>query len=241
MSFLPPEAAKMLRLDQKPDGEHILFKLIAIPGQYILHTCRNQEEVFRGTSTAQLAKAFGALTVDSGWLPPGICRWGQQATGDWMVRWYPPGRYVLQFGNLEDKASSLLAVPLPAMIFAGIGATYYVWAVKEQIFSPQALLHAVPLPNIYSDGRICYGSNVPPAVSAEQWQTVETAWQLFITTPFLADLAAQKSQARPDDVREFLAQIAKKDRPTYPLEDLVPYNQQTLTVERAIHVLLGTK
>ena len=241
MPFLTPETAKTLRLDQKPDGTHILFKLIAIPGQYILHTCRNQEEMFRGTSTAQLAKAFGAQAVDSGWLPPGICRWGSQIAGDWMVRWYPPGRYSLQFGHPQDQASSTLDVPLPGMVFAGIGATYYVWASKEQAFSPQALLYAVPLPNVYNDGRICYGSNSPPVISAEHWQTVETAWQLFITTPFLLELAGQKSRSHPEDIGVFLAQLAKEEKSTYPMEDLLPYsiNGTTLTVERAIQALLA--
>lgn len=240
MPFLSTEAAKTLKLDQKPDGERVLFKLIAIPGQYILHTYRNREEIFWGTSTAKLAKAFGSLAVDSSWLPPGICRWGRQAAGDWMVRWYPPGQYILQFGNPEHASSFSLVVPLPGIVFVGIGKTYYVWSLKEQTFSPQALLYAAPLPNVYSEGKICYGSNSPPAVSSSNWQTVETAWELFVTTPFIADLSSNKSQSHPEDVRDFLRQLAKENRSSYPTEDLIPY-ANSLTVERAIHALLGAK
>ena len=238
--FLTSEAAKTLRLDQKPDGKHILFKVIATPGQYILHTYRDHEEIFRGTSTAQLAEAFGSLTIDSGWLPSGICRWGRQAAGDWMARWYPPGHYSLQFGNPEHADTFTLVVPLPGIIFAGIGKTYYVWATREQTFSAQAVLYAVPLPNVYGDGQICYGRNTPPAVSAENWQTIETAWNLFITTPFIADLARQKSQSSPEDVRDMLVHIAREGYSAYPLEDLIPYKNM-LTAERAGQALLNRK
>jgi hypothetical protein len=51
----------------------------------------------------------------------------------------------------------------------------------------------------------------------------------------------ERSQLIPDDVRELLAKIAREDRLTYPLEDLIPYNQQTLTVERVMQALLNTQ
>ncbi len=243
MPFLTPEAARTLRLDQKPDGTHILFKVIALPGQYVLHYLDGKEEVFRGTSTARLAQAFGLLTVDSGWLPYGVCRWGRQPAGDWMVRWYPPARYTLQIGDPQHPGALTLDVPLPGMVFAGMGSTYYVWATKEQTCALETPLFAAPLPNVYHDGRICYGAHTPPAVSAEAWPTIDTAWRLFITTPFLGDLSQQKSRAHPEDVRTVLAQVAHDASSHYPLKDLIPYiiNDTPITVARAVTALLMSK
>lgn len=243
MSFLPPEAARTLRLDQKPDGTHILFKIIALPGQYVLHYLSGKEEVFRGTSTAQLAKAFGSLAVDSGWLPPGVCRWGRQPAGDWMVRWYPPGRAILQFGDPQYAGASTLDIPLPGMVFAGLGDTYYVWAARDLTCCPETPLFVAPLPNVYHDGRICFGSNIPPAISAEAWATIDTAWQNFIASPFIGDLSGGKSRAHPDDVRTTLMHLAQSTCTSYPLEDLVPYTIGTtaITVARVVTALLAGK
>ena len=233
----------MLFRSQKPDGTHILFKLIALPGQYVLHYINGREEVFRGTSTARLATAFGSLTVDSGWLPPGVCRWGRLPAGDWMVRWYPPGRFPLQFGDPQYPSSFTLDVPLPGMVFAGIGNTYYVWAAKDLTCRPETPLFAAPLPNVYHDGRICYGSTIPPAVSAETWSTIDTAWQDFIISPFLGDLSSGKSRAHPEDVRTSLTHLAQGASPLYPLEDLVPHtiNTTAITVAQVITALLARK
>lgn len=240
MAFLTKEAARALRLDQKPDGENILWKLVCTPGQYILHYLEGAEEQFRGVSTARLAKAFGSHAVDSGWLPPGVCRWGRQAEGDWMVRFYPASPYTLQFGMPEHTDSFIVTVRLPAMVFAGISDTYYVWAVKDRQFSVQSPLFAVPLSNVWGDGRICYGTNNPPAVSAEAWQTIEEAWQLFIASPFIGDLATGKSQAQPQDVRLQLVKASQSAHKQYPLHDLVAYGSKgnPITIEKAVEAMV---
>jgi len=243
MPFLTVEAARTLRLDQKPDGTHILFKVIALPSQYVLHYFDGREEVFRGTSTTRLGKAFGALAVDSGWLPPGVCRWGRRSEGDWMVRYYPPAHYSLQFGDPQYAGSFRLDVPLPGIVFAGFNTTYYVWAIKDSTCTPQTPLFAAPLPNVFYDGRICYGSNTPPAVSAEAWSTIDTAWQLFMTSPFIGDLASGKSRAHPADVRTALVHVAQSTSSQYPLEDLVPHttHNTTVTMGQVITALIASK
>ena len=243
MPLLTPDAARTLRLDQKPDGTHILFKLIALPGQYVLHYVDGKEEVFRGTSAARLAQAFGAQSVDSGWLPFGVCRWGRQPAGDWMVRWYPPARYLLHMGNPAHPGTFTQEVALPGMVFAGIGSTYYVWAAKELTCGPDTQLFAAPLPNVYQDGRICYGSNTPPAVSADAWSSIETAWQLFVATPFIGDLSSGKSRAHPGDVRPSLAHVARSAALQYPLDDLFPYtiNTTAMTVAHITKALLASQ
>ena len=240
MTFLTKEAAQALRLDQRPDGKNILFKVVAMPGQYVLHYLEGKEEHFRGISTAHLARAFGANAVDSGWLPPGVCRWGRLPSDDWMVRFYPALSYTLQFGMPEHKDSFSLSVHLPGMVFAGIGNTYYVWAIKDHQFSQHAPLFVVPLSNVWGDGRICYGANHPPAVSSEAWQMIEEAWHFFIASPFLGDLANGKSRAHPQDVRLQLVQAARSPDKQYPLDDLLPYtiNDTAVTVKQAVDMLV---
>ncbi len=157
-----------------------------------------------------------------------------------MIRFYPAAPYSLQFGLPESADSFSATIRLPAMIFAGVGKTYFVWAVKEEQFTTASHLFAVPLSNIWSDGCICYGANMPPAVSAEDWQTIDEAWQLFIGSPFIGDLASGKSRTQPEDVRLQLLAVSRSQDQQYPLDDLLAHtlNDTPITVQMAVDAML---
>ena len=243
MPMLTREAAHTMRLDGKPDGTHILFKIIAMPGQYVLHFLEGKEEAFWGVSTTRLEKAFGVDAIDSGWLPTGICRWGRHKGGDWMIRLYPAALYTLQFGLPDHLDAYTVSVRLPALLFAGLHETYYVWAVKDQFLAPQTHLYRVPLSNVYGDGRICYGSNRPPAVSASAWETIDEAWRLFIASPFIGDLSDGKSLSHPRNVWLSLVEAARLSDTPYPVSDLVAYttnNATPVTVAKVVDAMIHT-
>jgi hypothetical protein len=238
LPFLSTEAVYSLLGDQKPDGKNILWKLICMPGQYILnHINERGWERMRGVSPALLRKAFSAEAVDSGWLSPGVCRWGSRPEGDWMVKFYPASAHTLDLGEQHRTAT----VVLPSIVFGGIGNVYYVWATKTRTFSPHDRIFVVPLPNVYHDGRICFGNNTPPTLSWGEWDGIDTAWNLFVESPFNGDLAQQKSRAHPVDVREQLSAVDQRKRQRYPLSDLIPYTVKggaAATVETAVHAYL---
>ncbi len=114
----------------------------------------------------------------------------------------------------------MITVPLPGLVFAGVHTTYYVWALQEDGFVSSASLFRAPLPNVSSDGHICFGSNHAPGVT---WQTIDVAWRLFIDSPFNADMVGGKSVSFAQDVRHQLLTLAAAKATIYPVDDLRPH------------------
>ena len=211
----------------------VLGEVLILPGQYLHHYRQGIEEYFDFLAPESLSMAFRQVAIDSGWIPGNVQRWGLLPTGRWMVAFFPPARYILDLDVVEGEATRA-EVPLPALVFAGRGSTYYVWAIRERAFSPRALLYQAPLPNVYADGRICYGTNDPPPVAAN---TIEETWRLFIGSPFNNHIAGSKSAAQPQDVRRLLRTLASHEH--YPLEDLQPfYYGRQLTVDTMVKEVL---
>ncbi|HEX2913747.1 MAG TPA: hypothetical protein VH186_23280 [Chloroflexia bacterium] len=242
-----------------------LARLYIMEGQYLLHYREEEEERYKFLSPTSLRHAFSRLPVETGWLPSGICRWGSSSVGQWCVRFIPPACYTLRLElPREDELRKygvvapagevveLEGVPLPGMVFMGVGATYYLWAVASGTFHPDLPLFGAPLPNLYGDGRVCFGENRAPEA---ELSTMEEAWQLFITSPFTAHLAQTKSQEYSEDVRIQLLRLAgssqgvgreaskSEDSTTYPATDLVPYRQHyspvPVTVRSAVDSLVA--
>jgi hypothetical protein len=208
-------------------------EILCFRGQYLLHWEEGGVDHHKLLSAAALQAAFSGQPVDSGWLPSGIVRCGEGTQGRFAVKWVPPGRHtlsvdwVLEAGEEGSRSARRqdLSVPLPGMVFLGVGGTYYVWASNEGSFNPASGVFAAPLPNVYPDGRVCWGSNVPPVASPA---AMEDVWRLFIGSPFNADLSAGKSKQFPNDIRGMLARVAMQEE-SYPLGDLV---QRSSYVER---------
>ena len=243
LNFLSEEAAHALLLDLPPDGKHILWKVVCTPGQYVWHFFDQEvkRRRFKGVSESLLRQAFGSESIDSGWLPPQVCRWGTRPDGDWVVSFRPSQCYDLRIVGLGEHVSERMMVRLPGLIFCGIGQAYYIWATKGRTFSPTAPIFQAPLPNVYGDGRVCFGENTPPVVTARAGATIEEAWHLFISSPFNADLSNSKSRAQPDDVRYQLIQASQHKRHSYPLSDLVAYRTNSralITASMAVEAYL---
>jgi PRTRC genetic system protein B len=188
--------------------------LLFTRGQYILYRRDGAEVACKGVEALTLRTAFVQEPVDSGWLPEGVLRWGSGPAGIFMVKFVPPGKQRIHLGT------QTIEPPLPALLFAGVNRIYYVWALRGKTCDSSAQLFHAPFPNVYSDGRICFGNNRPPQVGE---QTFNEAWQLFLTSPFNADMTSGKSQAEPSDVRRQLIQLAVENAKRYPVQDLKPY------------------
>ena len=110
--------------------------------------------------------------------------------------------------------------PLPGFVMLGVEDKYWLWAVAGERFDPAALPHQAPVPNVYSTGIICWGSNPPPAASA---QTMQQGWNRFITSPFNDHLVQGKSRKHSTDVTQQLLTLSRGRRKTYSTNDLVPH------------------
>lgn len=186
--------------------------------------------LFRSTSTngsgeklkflnpAAVAAAFQRAPIDSGWLPLGVIRCGHTALGDFAVL-----SVAAQKTRVEiEGRTRALEVHLPAFVFLGIGPAFYVWATVEKEVTPQARLYVAPLPNVFSDGRICWGQNKPPRASAA---TIADTWKLFITSPFSDHAANNKARGYDRDVRPLLVSLARAKK-KFPARLLLPHREK---------------
>ncbi len=191
-------------------AEHAQYEaaLLFTRGQYILYHHRGAEVVCKGVSTQTLRAAFVEESVDSGWLPEGVVRWGSGPAGTFIVKFIPPGKQEIRLSTQNSAEPLIVAPMLPALVFAGVNSTYYVWALQERTCDPSAQLFHAPFPNVYPDGHICFGSNRPPMAGCK---TLDEVWRLFIDSPFNADMAHGKSQAFAEDVRRQLVALAQSN------------------------------
>ncbi len=201
-------------------AEHAQYDaaLLFTRGQYLLYRREGTGIACKGISAETLRSAFVQEPVESGWLPEGVIRWGSSEAGTFMVKFIPPGKQRLHLAT--QTAPEPIEPPLPALVFAGVNRTYFIWAQEGRACDPSAQLFHAPFPNVYSDGHICFGNNRPPEVG---WKTFDEAWQLFLTSPFNADMTRGKSQAFPEDVRHQLIALDKDKVKRYPVQDLNPY------------------
>jgi PRTRC genetic system protein B len=214
--------------------------LLLMEGQYaVLYPMeRGGSVAFKLISPEAVRTAFSRLPIDTGWLPADVRRWGHTPAGEYAVMFIPARRHVVPLANtwgnrFPAKRLLKVEVPLPAMVFAGLGQSYYVWACAEAPH-PGAALFEAPLPNVSRGGGICFGRNHPPQVKPS---TMAQAWKLFMTSPFNDHLRGGSSKAHPDDVREQLLAVAASGADTYPTADLVPLQG---TVTQAIQQLLNS-
>lgn len=149
---------------------------------------------------------------DTGWLPAGVLRAGSNARGEWVV--YTARAQLIDI--LTDKGEKL-RVPIPATLFMGWGSRYYLWALPNKKFDKKLAVYKAPFPNIYDNGRICWGSHKVPKVSVIN---IERVWQMFFGTAFNEHIAAKKCRSHPDNVLDLLRRLSREGAATFPFKEL---------------------
>ncbi len=234
-------------------------------GQFVF--CMTNEaggKVERFISAEQVKHAFTGLPIDTGWMAPGIMRWGNGRLGEWAVGFVPPRVHEIEitreaelqayvtFGDRTEPAGTVPAVehsrirvPLPGLVWFGHGTTYFIWAVRTETLNPHFEIYRAPLPNTYATGEICWGGVKPERMTAA---SLFKAYDLFMGSTFNNHLANAKSKREPQDVRIVLRDLAVQPYdekavafdvdhcpPIYPVEDLVRQVPQTgVTLDQAI-------
>lgn len=177
--------------------------------------------------SANTYKRSGAeVEIDTGWLSPHIVRCGEGPKGQIVLSYKEPARRQILV-HIKGTEPTKLTLPLPGLILAGVGASYHIFAIREQEFSPNAQLFYAPFPNVDSRGRICFGGN---RVEKTSPQGMDEVWRLFFASPFNADQMQNKSLEQNTDVRLMLKKVAREKPETYPLGDLVPFSHYRATV-----------
>jgi PRTRC genetic system protein B len=212
---------------QKVLGE-VKAALYFLEGQYLFCWQEAGQMSSKLVAPESARIAFAQEPIDSYWMPEHIVRSGVNLQGQWIVQFLPPRRYAIELDHAQ------ITIPLPALVFAAIGTSYYLWAIKEKRFTAKALAYHAPLPNISAAGKLCFGSNRPPVAAMHQ---IELAKQTFFGAQFNSDLSNGKSQKEPDNIIVQLQAIAQTRRKTYPMNDLIPLGQSIdRLVSEVIHV-----
>jgi hypothetical protein len=72
-------------------------ELLFSPGQLLLHGRKKALTTTNLSSLHSVKAAFSQEPIDSGWLSSGIVRWGIGKSGNWVVKFVPPGLHTLSF------------------------------------------------------------------------------------------------------------------------------------------------
>jgi len=216
----PPANALGLALAGAPvDGEHQarLARLDVFEESLVLtrYGRDGQPASCYEVDPGDLASAFSGIPISTGLLPP-HCLWYGRAGGETAVGIYAaPRKAELTVARGESRRS--YRVPLPGLIFCGLGTSYRVYALRDLRVEAATPLYHAPFPNVYPEGRICPGTVQFPPCDGD---TIWLAFSLFLDSEFNQDLRQGKSLRHMDDVTALWADL--DGRPRYPRKDLVP-------------------
>lgn len=173
---------------------------------------------------AQVATALAArVRFDTGLLSPDVL----------CVQTDGPRTLVAQHRKrqktslLIEGSNAPVFVPLPDLVLLRVVAgderpDYRVFACKGRPTDPDAVLYHAPLPNVYRDGRICWG-NVPKASTASLTSnTLDEDFALLLGTTFTNHSVSGKSHSHTDDIRAKYLDMEQRRTRTYPTRDLIP-------------------
>jgi PRTRC genetic system protein B len=175
-------------------------------------------------SAEDIAAALASnVTFNTGILNPNtICVLSEGARRT-VVEYRPPQKTALWLEGLDDP----LRVPLPGLIMirattAGRDPDYRVYAVAERPSSFDAPLYHAPLPNIYSDGRVCWGTVAKPTPEHLIGNDLAEDWAQLLGTHFGSHSVHGKCRSHEHDIRRLYLDLEKRRARVYPKKELVP-------------------
>lgn len=198
-------------------------------GQLVLCSREGAGEKYKFLSPQAVAAAFRNTPFDSGWLAPGIIRCGSTSQGEFALLFIPAGAHKIDVESSRASKVQTLRLPLPGLLFFGYGREFLVWAVKDAAPSPKSELFHAPLPNVFSDGRVCWGSNKPSRPNAS---TIRAAFDLFIASPFSGHAANGKARTHRGDVRTLLRRLNHAAK--FPAGELLRCGTMQATIDHIV-------
>ena len=171
--------------------------------------------------------AFAKMEDDTGWLPDGVLRVGRNSRGAWVVYVAPP-----QVINISTDQNESLKIPIPMSLFVGWEHRYYLFALRGKTFDVSSPVYRAPYPNVYENGRICWGSHKVPVVTPDN---IRQTWQFFFATTFNEHIASGKTKTYSDNALDLLRELSAARKQIFPVKELV---RQAHSVNTCIDTLL---
>ncbi|MCC6192085.1 MAG: hypothetical protein IT318_23900 [Anaerolineales bacterium] len=178
------------------------------------YDARGKPVVTYPVSARDVANCFGGLSgVSTGLLPPDVLFWqaaGKRDEPERVGLWLPAGvRTIYWRAGRHERP---LEIPLPNLVLAGRGGSYYVFACLER--TERAPLYHAPLPNISDNGAICAGNEPFPKASPA---TIHQAAAIFWESRF-NDHQSERRIAAPGPLFDFLASL--RGQTEFPADQL---------------------
>lgn len=199
------------------EAQGILYFLPA--GHFLWRWSGNGAWESKFVTIQDVASAFTNVEHDSGWFGEGVIRAGRSARGDWFVYTASPQKITIALQTPEETVP--ITFPIPTTVLIGVGPAYFLYAAQDTKITPRSSLYHAPFPNVYGNGRICWGSNHRPSAHHTRAKAI---WKLFFETPFNTHLARKKSKAFEDNITEQLRSLSDHHARKYPAADLVRFN-----------------
>ena len=89
-----------------------------------------------------------------------------------------------------------------------------------------------PYPNVYDNGRICWGSHKVPEVTPAN---IHKTCKLFFGTTFNEHIARGKTVSHEENALDLLRELSARGKKTFPSSELV---RQAYSVESCLNMLL---
>jgi hypothetical protein len=171
---------------------------------------------------AQVAELLAAKTcLSTGILSPNTILVQVEGLRRTVVEFRPPQRTAL----FIDGSDTPLRVPLPGLLMirtvTGTVPKYGIFAVKARPATLETELFQPPLPNIYAEGAVCWGSVSRVSEPALTGADLAEDWKLFLGSTFTPHSVSGKSHSEPHDIRKKLAELEARKARVYPKRDLV--------------------
>ncbi|NJL52386.1 MAG: hypothetical protein HC930_09525 [Hydrococcus sp. SU_1_0] len=188
--------------------------LIFLQDSAVFTTSEDGHTYIKQIDFTNLIEILGQKDFQSDWhLHPNVslhkvCQYNGQIL---TVSSVLPNQYLLRFDNFS------LNVPLPGAVIVHRQSRLWIFAYKGQL-SLNSQLYQFPLPNINSDGQVCWGS----VSSSNKDTATATMWANFISSKFNYDLSGGKSLSRPNSIVGKLIDISQSLATVYSEQDLVP-------------------
>jgi PRTRC genetic system protein B len=158
-------------------------------------------------------------------------------SADHMVWWMPAGERNVFFNN-KELGKRAEKVPHPALMFAVVKGSWYVFALaKNERPTAETALQFAPYFNVYDSSAICIGSaRVPRGISASATSQWENA---FFDSEFTHINGQAKKATHPRGEYALWKELLDGVYKTFPVEFLAPTKFTLQTFMVAIRQALG--
>lgn len=205
--------------------------LYFLDGQYLFRHRNSQGAVTSKYITNEsLVAAFSQTEQDSGWLPAGVVRVGHNQHGPWFVYSTPEQKIDITVYPTES-----LTIPLPRLVMLAGGKGVYFWATGSKFFDYDAEGFSAPFPNLYSDGKVCWGGNLVPEIAAENARKI---WQKFFGSLFNQDLSVRKCKGHDENVLDLLRELSVENKRRFPKREMI---SECRTISQLVNGVLNVR